>query len=170
MGLKLHVALAVLASSLFTSITLQGYQITFGQFFDESGPISDSNSSGASNTTDLDSEESGLAEIVLLSQKLKKASFGYRDLIGQVKNIGNSTAESIKIHLSVYDKDAALIGSEYTYADISDLKPGQKSAFTIMSDSDNFKGMDYYEISLEWSNADSSQGYIENAQLYEDEK
>jgi hypothetical protein len=67
----------------------------------------------------------------------------------------------------VYNKSGGIIGSEYTYADVNSLKPGQKSAFTIMSDSDNFKGMDYYELALEWSNPDSSQDYVENVQIYE---
>jgi hypothetical protein len=37
------------------------------------------------------------AQIVLLSQKLKKSNYGYRDLVGQVKNIGNGTANYIQI-------------------------------------------------------------------------
>jgi hypothetical protein len=146
---------------------LYNYEPTYGQFFaDSEENESNTNVTGTSNVTSTDSE-SDSPQIVLLSQKLKNAFFGYRDLIGQVKNVGNDTAESIQIHLSVYDKSGGIIGSEYTYADVNSLKPGQKSAFTIMSDSDNFKGMDYYELALEWSNPDSSQDYVENVQIYE---
>jgi hypothetical protein len=45
-------------------------------------------------------------------------------------------------------------------------EPGQKSTFKFFASSDTFKGMDYYELSLEWSNADGSQGYVENAKIY----
>jgi hypothetical protein len=103
---------------------------------------------------------------ILLSQKLKKASFGYRDLVGQVKNIGNDSAESINVLLTVYDKNGGVIGTDSIYTDVSTLKPGQKSTFKILASSDDFKGMDHYELSLKWSNADSSEGYVENAQIY----
>ncbi|CAN5637045.1 hypothetical protein BH18THE1_BH18THE1_19430 [soil metagenome] len=66
----------------------------------------------------------------------------------------------------MYDKDGDIIGTDYTYATAESLKPNQKSAFDLASSGDTFKGMDYYELSLEWSNADSSQGYVENAQIY----
>jgi hypothetical protein len=103
---------------------------------------------------------------VLLSQKLKKGSFGYRDLVGQVKNIGNDTAESVKIVLDTFDKNGDIIGTDYTYATANTLEPNQKSSFDLSSQSENFKGMDHYEISLQWNNPDFSEGYVENAQIY----
>jgi hypothetical protein len=70
----------------------------YGQFFENSETNdNDTNSSNfASNSTSSEN-----ADIVLLSQKLKKASFGFRDLVGQVKNIGNDTAESVNVLLTV---------------------------------------------------------------------
>lgn len=47
-----------------------------------------------------------VAEIVLLNQILTEQSHGYRFLVGEIKNIGNDTAESVQILLSVYDKMA----------------------------------------------------------------
>ena len=124
----------------------------------------------ATGFTDSDvSVGGGDANIVLLSQKLKKSSFGYRDLIGQVKNIGNGSATSIEIGVTVYDKNGDVIGTDSGYAKADTLKPGQKSTFTIMAKSDNFKGMESYELSLEWQGPNyDSQGYVENAQIYRD--
>ena len=87
-------------------------------------------------------------------------------MVGQVKNIGNESAESVQVLLTVYDKNGGVVGTENTYADVDTLKPGQKSTFKFFASSDTFKGMDYYELSLEWSNADGSQGYVENAKIY----
>lgn len=74
----------------------------------------------------------------------------------------------MKILLAVYDRDGGVIGNEFTYADINTLRANQKSTFKFFTDSDTFKGMDHYELSLEWDNEDGTNGYVENAQIYED--
>lgn len=85
-----------------------------------------------------------------------------------MKNIGPETADYVAVHLTVYNKDGEVIGTDYTYSEPSTLKPGQKSTFEIFGDTDNFKGMDHYTLSLEWQNhRDSAQGYVQDAQLYE---
>ena len=157
--LTMFVGVALLLS---TSV-YQNFNFAFGQFFENSANGSNSQSG---NFTSTDSGNSNNAEIVLLSQKLKKASSGYRDLIGQVQNIGNDTATSVKIGLNVYGKDGGVIGTDTTYAEADALKPGQKSTFSFFTSADNFKGMSYYELTLEWDNSDSTQGYVENAQIY----
>lgn len=120
----------------------------------------------SSNTTS--SENPNVAEIVLLSQKLKKSD-DFRDLVGQIKNIGNDTAKWISIHLTVYDKTGGVVATEMAPSDIADLKPSQKSTFTFFDSGDTFKDMDHYELSLEWTNdADRSKGYLENAQIYKE--
>jgi ElaB/YqjD/DUF883 family membrane-anchored ribosome-binding protein len=69
----------------------------------------------------------------------------------------------------VYDKNGGVIGTESTYADVDLLKPGQKSTFKFFASADDFKGMDHYELSIEWQNhKDSSQGYLEKAKIYKD--
>jgi hypothetical protein len=138
---------------------------------------SESNNQSSSNITGTDQSNSTSnstvsdipngSEIVLLSQKLKKASFGLRHVIGQVKNIGPETADYVEVHLTTYNKDGEVIGTAFTFAEPSTLKSGQKSTFEISADTDNFKGMDHYELSLDWLNhRDSAQGYVEDAQLY----
>ena len=170
MTFKIPVLSIILATSLVTSGFLFHNFSIYGQFIEAvDNNSSDTNSSNAQqNLTSTEVKNSNLAEIVLLSQKLKKESSGYRDLIGQVKNIGNDTALVVVIRLTVYDKDGNVIGSGYNFADIDTLKPGQKSTFTIMSDAGNFEGMKYYEIALEWSNMDNSKGYVDNAKIYKE--
>jgi hypothetical protein len=71
------------------------------------------------------------------------------------------------VRLTVYYKDEGVIGSEFTIPNIHTLKPNHKSSFKMTSSIDNFKGMEYYEISLEWKKPDGSQAYVENAKIYE---
>jgi hypothetical protein len=141
--------------------------VAYGQFYGDPETNSTSSSNSTSNSTS--SENPNAADIVLLSQKLKKSSFGYRDLVGQVKNIGSDSAAYVEILLTVYDKNGGVIRTESTYADVDLLKPGQKSPFKFFASADDFKGMDHYELSIEWQNhKDSSQGYLENAKIYKD--
>ena len=151
--------------SLTTGNGFESAELAYGQFYE-------TNSSAlSSNSTSGQTDDSNAAEIVLLSQKLKKSSFGYRDLVGQVKNIGSDSAAYVEILLTVYDKNGGVIGTESTYADVDLLKPGQKSTFKFFTSSDDFKGMDHYELSIEWQNhKDSSQGYLENAKIYKPNK
>ena len=132
--------------------------LAYGQFF-ETNPSD-------STTNSTQSENANAADIVLLSQKLKKSSYGYRDLVGQVKNIGGDDAEFVNILLTIYDKNGGVIGTDSTYADADTLKPGQKSSFKFFTSSGDFKGMDHYDLSLEWNNPDGSQGYVENAKIF----
>lgn len=170
MGPRFTLLTIMLGASLLTmGLQFQNYSI-HGQSVDAIGSNgSDSNSTGPQqNLTSTDVKNSNLAEIVLLSQKLKKEDAGYRDLIGQVKNIGDDTALVVVIRLAVYDAAGNVIGTNYNFADIDTLKPGQKSTFTISSDASNFQKMKYYEIALEWSNMDNSKGYVDNTPLYKD--
>jgi hypothetical protein len=160
-GFKMSLSGIILTLVLFLGGNgLNSANLAYGQFFETNS------SDFTSNSTSSQTDDSNAADIVLLSQKLKKASFGYRDLVGQVKNIGDESAESVNILLTVYDKNGGVIGTDSTYADASTLKPGQKSSFKFFTSSDDFKGMDHYELSLEWSNPDNSQGYVENAKIY----
>ncbi|HEY7228659.1 MAG TPA: FxLYD domain-containing protein, partial [Nitrososphaeraceae archaeon] len=158
MNLKVWFASTVLTFVLFVCVMeLESANLAFGQFFENSD----------TNVTDTNTNSSYTgAEIALLSQKLKKSSFGYRHLIGEVKNLGYETADFVKVSVTIYNTDGGVIGTDRTYARPSTLSAGQKSTFDIFGRADDFKGMDHYELSLEWKNPDRSQGYVENAQIY----
>ena len=110
------------------------------------------------------------ADVVLLSQKPKKGDGDYNDIIGQVKNIGSDTVEYVKIGIIVYDKNGDTIGTDSTYAEATTLEPNQKSSFDILSSKDNFDGMASYELSLYWRDAEGTDQYIDNAQIYKSDK
>ena len=159
--------LPLLAFALFCSGLNASFSSTYGQFFVEPDTNSDTNVTSGLSSPETD-EDSSSAEIVLLSQKLKKSSFGYRHLVGQVKNIGTDTAQFVKIVINTYDKNGDLIGTDFTFATSTTLKSNQKSSFDLASDTQNFKGSEYYEISLQWNNPDFTEEYVENAQIYKD--
>jgi hypothetical protein len=106
-------------------------------------------------------------DLVLVSHKLKKGDGNYNDIIGEVKNMGSGTLEFIKIGVSVYDMNGALVGTDSTYAESSTLEPNQKSAFDIFSSKDNFEGMDSYELSLSWRTSDGIDKYVDDVQIHE---
>ena len=87
----------------------QNADFAYGQFFENSGTkrnITNSSNFSSNSTSSQNSNDSGL---VLLSQKLNNASFGYRVLEGQIQNKGNDTAKSVIVRLTVYDKDKGVI-------------------------------------------------------------
>ena len=147
-------------------IHFQNDDFAYGQFFDNSDTKSIIANSSNFSSNSTSSENSNDAGIVLLSQKLNNASFGYRVLAGQIQNKGNDTAKSVVVRLTTYDKDKGVIGTEFTYPHLQNLKPNLKSTFKMTSSIDNFKGMKYYEISLEWKKPDGLQGYLKNAKIY----
>ena len=154
---------------LIAGMVFQNAEFAYGQFFEnlQTNNNVTNSSKFSSNST---SENSKVAGIVLLRQKLNNASFGYRVLEGQIQNKGNDTAKSVVVRLTTYDKDKGVIGSEFTYPHLRNLKPNHKSTFKMTSSIDNFKGMEYYEISLQWKKPDGSQGYVENAKIYQQNK
>jgi hypothetical protein len=115
-----------------------------------------------------DNEDSdSVAKIILTKIKYRSDHFS-DDIAGQIKNVGNGTAESIQIIFSYYDKKGEVIGSDYVYANQDLLKPGQKSPFSQMVDEEIGDDMKAYEVSLSWQNSDGSEEYAENVQV-EDE-
>jgi hypothetical protein len=135
-------------------------------FFENSDAKSNITNSSNFSLNSTTSEKSNVSGLVLLSQKLNNASFGYRVLEGQIQNKGNDTAKSVVVRLTVYDKDKGVIGSEFTIPHVHTLNPNHKSSFKMTSSIENFKGMQYYQISLEWKKPDGSKGYVENAKIY----
>jgi hypothetical protein len=165
---KISLAIITLTFVLFIGgMQFQNADFVYGQFFENSGAKSNLKNSSNFSSNSTTSENSNVSGLVLLSQKLNNASFGYRVLEGQIQNKGNDTAKSVLVRLTVYDKDEGVIGSEFTIPNIHTLKPNHKSSFKMTSSIDNFKGMEYYEISLEWKKPDGSQAYVENAKIYE---
>ena len=109
------------------------------------------------------------AKIILTDQKYKSDRFT-DNIIGQVKNIGNGTAEFVQINFNLFNKKGELIGTEFTYADPDTLKPGQKSPFNMYIDEKTGDKVKAFEVSLTWSNPDGSEEYMENVDVVKEEE
>jgi hypothetical protein len=168
-GFKISIAIISLTFVLLLfigGVQFQNAHFAYGQFFENSDAKSNITNSSNFSLNSITSEKTNVSGLVLLSQKLNNASFGYRVLEGQIQNKGNDTAKSVLVRLTVYDKDKGVIGSEFTIPHVHTLKPNHKSSFKMTSSIENFKGMEYYEISLEWKKPDGSKGYVENAKIF----
>jgi hypothetical protein len=169
LAFKISLAKITLTFVLYIGgVQFQKADFAYGQFFENSGTKSNLTITSNFSSNSTTSEKSNASGLVLLSQKLNNASFGYRVLEGRIQNIGNDTAKSVVVTLTVYDKDKRIIGTQFSYPHLRTLKPDLKSAFMMTSSIDNFKGMEYYTISLEWKKPDGSKGYVENAQFYKE--
>lgn len=105
--------------------------------------------------------------IILTSQKFKKGDSP--QIVGQVKNIGNGTAEDIRITYSYYDQNNDILGSEIIYLDISKLMVGQKASFSnYLTDELVIDEITHYELGLTWNNLDGSETYVEDVQVIKD--
>jgi len=114
-------------------------------------------------------ESDTLAKIILTKIKYRSDRFS-DDIVGQVKNVGNGTANSVQIIFTYYDKTGEVIGSDSAHVNQDTLKPGQKSPFSEMVDEETGDDMKAYEISLSWENSDGSEEYAENVQLEDENK
>ena len=75
----------------------------------------------------------------------------YKTIIGEVKNNGERTANGVKVIATLYDANNRIVGSEYNYAEITDLKVGQISPFKIANIETNFQT---YKLQADWSEFD----------------
>lgn len=127
------------------------------------------NSQQLQTTTIETTKDNQKGKIILTSHKyIKTKDSDSDDLIGQVKNIGNGTAEDVSIIFTYYDINGNAIGSDAAgiYADV--LNPGQKSPFLEFRIVKETPNMAYYEIALSWYNSDGTQEYIENVEVTKD--
>jgi hypothetical protein len=109
------------------------------------------------------------AKIILTGQKyIENDESNYDDINGQVKNIGNGTAESIKTVFTFYDSNGNMVGTDYVYIDVDRLNPGQKAPFSIMVDKRELPDMAHYEVSLSWNNPDGIEEYMEDVEVIND--
>ncbi len=54
---------------------------------------------------------------------------GYEHIVGEVQNTGTVTASLIEIDFAFYNASDAVVGSDYTFATVDPLAPGEKSPF-----------------------------------------
>lgn len=59
--------------------------------------------------------------------------YSYYKIIGEVQNTGSSFIEFVKIVITFYDSSGTVICKDFTYTDLDELSPGQKSPFEASS-------------------------------------
>ncbi len=113
-------------------------------------------------------EDTAKAKIILTSQNFKKGDSP--QIVGQVKNVGNGTANDIRIAYSYYDQNNDIVGSEIIYLDISKLMAGQQASFSnYITDELVLDKMTHYQLGLIWYDPDGSEVYVEDAQIIKEE-
>ena len=122
------------------------------------------------NPEETTKEENQKGKIILTSHKYSETPDDevFDELPGQVKNIGNGTAEDVSIIFTYYDNSGNAIGNDNTgiYAQI--LNPDQKSSFLGLREVSKSPDMAYYDISLSWYNSDGTQEYIQDVNVTKD--
>jgi hypothetical protein len=135
----------------------------------EEEKVIENNNTNASQLQTITAIDNTKGKIILTSHRYTESDDSdFDDLFGQVKNIGNGTAEDISIVFTYYDTDGNAIGNDYAQIHADILQPEQKSSFSIARDVTKTPGMAYYEIALSWYNSDGSQEYIDNVEVTKD--
>jgi hypothetical protein len=135
----------------------------------EQKKASENNNNNISQLQTKTIEDTTKAKIILTGQNyIENEDSNYDDINGQVKNIGNGTAESIKTTFTFYDSNGNMVGTHYTYIDVEKLNPGQKAPFSLNIDKREIQNGAQYEISLSWVNPDGTEEYIEDVDVTKD--
>ena len=101
---------------------------------------------------------SGGGNVVLLSQRYNEDRFS-SEIVGEVENNGTEPVEYVKVAVTFYDGAGNVVGTENTYADPSDLRPGMKVPFKIILMSDSvIAETATHGFTVSWDNLDGSTG------------
>lgn len=108
------------------------------------------------------SAESNYQPPVILSQSSYVNNFGSMHIVGEVLNQAPVTANSVKIIATFYDANGQVTGTDFTYADPSDLAPGQRAPFDILvlEGSMPMYQMSSYGLTVDPSNMPTSYPYV----------
>jgi DNA-binding beta-propeller fold protein YncE len=74
-------------------------------------------------------------------------------LVGEIKNKSDEEVTFVKIIGTFYDENGIVIGTDYTYTDPTDIKPGRTAPYTLtlgFGDTINVKDISRASYSLEW--------------------
>ena len=120
------------------------------------------------NLTNANKKPNAVAKIILTDIKYKSEKFS-DNILGQVTNVGNETAEKVRVLLSYYDRQNFLIDTGYVSPEQDTLEPGQNSRFNIRVMEDIGDDMEAYKISFKWSHPDGSKGTADDVQVEDEE-
>lgn len=55
-------------------------------------------------------------------------------VVGEIQNFLNTNIEFVKVVVTYYDSNNEIVTSDFTYTDVSEIKPGQKSPFKVITE------------------------------------
>ena len=98
------------------------------------------------------SAESNYQPPVILSQSSYVNNIGSMHIVGEVLNQAPVTAKFVKIIATFYNANGQVIGTDFTYADPSDLAPGQRAPFDILVSEGSVPmyQMSSYGLTVDW--------------------
>ena len=103
---------------------------------------------GNDNSNDQSSGMTANANIKISSTNSYVDSVGYYHIVGEVENNSPISISSVKVIATLYDNSNAVVGTDYGYADPSDIGPGDKAPFQILVPSASIptQQIDHYRI------------------------
>ena len=98
------------------------------------------------------SAESNYQPPVILSQSSYVNNIGSMHIVGEVLNQAPVTAKFVKIIATLYNANGQVIGTDFTYADPSDLAPSQRAPFNIIVSEGSVPmyQMSSYGLAVDW--------------------
>jgi hypothetical protein len=117
------------AESMYTFIDIipPGTKTPFNvSFFDQPVPAS-----YKLQIEGYDSDSRPLTNLEILSHSMVDKGEGLFLILGEVKNGRSIPAKFVKVIATLYDKNNKLVGTEFTYVELSEIPAGGTSAFSI---------------------------------------
>jgi hypothetical protein len=72
------------------------------------------------------------ASVLAIEQDEQRITdFGWYEIVGELVNGGSEATENVKVIATLYGEAGQAIGTDFTYADPSDLPTGQSAPFEI---------------------------------------
>ena len=112
-----------------------------------SGLINSTYGQVSTNLTE-ESIENNLNGLQILSYNSFTDSIGYLHVVGEIKNNYPSTVTFVRIVGTFYDIDNQVVGTQFTYANPSDIGSGEKVPFVLIltSASIPISQIDHYSL------------------------
>jgi plastocyanin len=89
-------------------------------------------------------------DISVVSSSVLRTDFGFTFIIGEIRNDSPEVVGTVTIVGSFYDSNGNLIDTTSTFAELSQLRPGENSPFRMsMSDESIVERMENYTLSVE---------------------
>jgi hypothetical protein len=88
------------------------------------------------------------SSLTILSHNSYTDSAGYFHVVGEVENNTPSTAKSVQITGTFYDINNAVVGTQFTRTNLSDISSGGKAPFDLVLMSASVPGslIDHYNL------------------------